>query len=43
MNRAATREASRLPDLWQYVPLECYVCALAIFVAAGLKLGGVLP
>lgn len=43
MNRAATREASRLPDLWQHVPLECYVSACAILLAAGLKLAGLLP
>ena len=30
-------------DLWQSVPLDCILCGLAVFLAAGLKLAGVLP
>ena len=30
-------------QLWQSVPLDCILCGLAVFLAAGLKLAGVLP
>lgn len=30
-------------DLWQSIPLECILCGLAVFLAAGLKLAGVFP
>lgn len=42
MNDIATREMIAR-DLWQSVPLECFLCAAAIFLAAGLKLAGVMP
>ena len=29
-------------NLWQSIPLECIVCAVAVFLAAGLKLAGIL-
>ena len=28
---------------WQDIPLELFVCAAAIFLAAGLKLAGIMP
>lgn len=31
------------PALWQSIPLDCILCGLAVFLAAGLKLAGVLP
>ncbi|WP_281276952.1 hypothetical protein [Methylobacterium radiodurans] len=42
MKTAALRRA-RSHDLWQAVPLECFVCAAAVFLAAGLKLAGFMP
>ena len=30
-------------DIWQSVPLDCILCGLAVFLAAGLKLAGILP
>lgn len=40
-HRGARRAVAR--DLWQSVPLDCILCALAVFLAAGLKLAGILP
>lgn len=42
MKTAALRRA-RPHDLWQSIPLECFVCAAAVFLAAGLKLAGLMP
>lgn len=30
-------------ELWQSIPLECLLCTAAVFLAAGLKLAGVMP
>ncbi|WP_430913419.1 hypothetical protein [Methylobacterium sp. sgz302541] len=44
MNDVATRAREAVSrDLWQSIPLECLVCAVAVFAAAGLKLAGLLP
>ena len=45
MNDIAERhaEARASRDLWQSIPLECLVCAAAVFLAAGLKLAGLMP
>ncbi|MDR7038980.1 MULTISPECIES: hypothetical protein [Methylobacterium] len=40
---APDASAARRPELWQVIPLECVVCALAVIAAAGLKLAGVMP
>ncbi|GBU18104.1 MULTISPECIES: hypothetical protein [Methylobacterium] len=42
---AGPRRSASLPgrDLWRSVPLECFVCAAAILLAAGLKLTGLMP
>lgn len=41
---AQRRERETMPPhLWQSVPLDCILCGLAVFLAAGLKLAGVLP
>ncbi|WP_331287203.1 MULTISPECIES: hypothetical protein [Methylobacteriaceae] len=38
------RAAARFRSLsWQDIPLELFVCAAAIFLAAGLKLAGIMP
>ncbi|WP_279603601.1 hypothetical protein [Methylobacterium sp. E-041] len=42
MDDIATREVV-VRDLWQSIPLECLVCAAAVFLAAGLKLAGLMP
>ncbi|GJE61177.1 hypothetical protein [Methylobacterium trifolii] len=42
MHDIATREVATR-DLWQAIPLECLVCALAVFLAAGLQLAGLMP
>ncbi|WP_281408321.1 hypothetical protein [Methylobacterium sp. WL6] len=42
MDDIATREVIAR-DLWQSIPLECLVCAAAVFLAAGLKLAGLMP
>jgi hypothetical protein len=42
MNDIAQREVIAR-DLWQSIPLDCILCALAVFLAAGLKLAGVFP
>ncbi|MCJ2060627.1 hypothetical protein MKL09_29420 [Methylobacterium sp. J-048] len=31
------------PNLWQSIPLECILGAVAVFLAAALKLAGILP
>lgn len=45
MNDIAQREAGRAVahDLWKSIPLDCILCTLAVFLAAGLKLAGVFP
>ncbi|AWN43513.1 hypothetical protein [Methylobacterium durans] len=44
LNRFAPEApASSRTELWQVVPLECAVCALAVIAAAGLKLAGWMP
>ncbi len=43
LQRTATREAAAPADLWQRIPLECWVSAFAVILAAGLKLCGVMP
>jgi hypothetical protein len=35
--------AASTPDLWQSIPLECILSAVAVLLAAGLKLAGLLP
>ena len=40
--RSAVRGAPQR-DLWQSIPLDCILCGLAVFLAAGLKLAGILP
>ncbi|HEV7440647.1 MAG TPA: hypothetical protein VGN94_13650 [Methylobacterium sp.] len=40
--RAALTESGRAGP-WQSIPLECIVCAVAVFAAAGLKLAGLMP
>ena len=45
MDETATRERcadAPTPALWQHVPLDFALAALAVFLAAGLKLLGVL-
>ena len=45
MNETATRERcadAPTPALWQHVPLDFALAALAVFVAAGLKRRGVM-
>ncbi len=43
MNDIAQRaEPAATPDLWQSVPLECILSAVAVLLAAGLKLAGLL-
>ena len=45
MNETATRARcadAPPPALWQHVPLDVALAALAIFLAAGLKLAGVM-
>lgn len=38
------RATARFRNLsWQDIPLEGFVCAAAIFLAAGLKLVGIMP
>ncbi|GJE12931.1 hypothetical protein FOHLNKBM_3987 [Methylobacterium longum] len=45
MNDIAQRAepSAATQDLWQLVPLECILSAVAVLVAAGLKLAGFLP
>jgi hypothetical protein len=45
MNDIAERhaEARASRDLWQSIPLDCILCAVFVFVAAGLTLAGVFP
>lgn len=45
MNDIARRDRrGMLPrELWQSIPLDCILCGLAVFLAAGLKLAGVFP
>ena len=44
MNDIAQRAESTAatPDLWQSIPLECILSAVAVLLAAGLKLAGLL-
>lgn len=44
MNDVAQRAepAAPAPDLWQSIPLECILSAVAVLLAAGLKLAGVM-
>jgi len=44
MNDIAERAEPRVAtqDLWQSVPLECILSAVAVLLAAGLKLAGLL-
>ncbi|GJE41953.1 hypothetical protein [Methylobacterium soli] len=41
--RRAARTGSGPAGLWPSIPLECIVCAVAVFAAAGLKLAGLMP
>ncbi|ACB25792.1 hypothetical protein ABID82_002520 [Methylobacterium sp. PvP062] len=34
--------AAATPDLWQSIPLECILSAVAVLLAAGLKLAGLM-
>ena len=43
VNRVASREASPPREIWQSVPIECFVTAALVILAAGLKLCGVMP
>lgn len=45
MNDIAERRAEAGParDLWQSIPLDCILCAVFVFAAAGLTLAGVFP
>jgi hypothetical protein len=45
MNDIAERhaEARAARDLWQSIPLDCILCAVFVFAAAGLTLVGVFP
>ncbi|KNY20487.1 hypothetical protein AKJ13_21985 [Methylobacterium sp. ARG-1] len=45
MNDIARRAeaTAATPDLWQSIPLECILGAVTVFLAAGLKLAGLLP
>ena len=45
MNDIVQREEREMArrGLWQSVPLDCILCGLAVFLAAGLKLAGILP
>ena len=38
----ATREVLAR-DLWRSIPLDCFLCVIAIILAAGLKLAGLMP
>ncbi len=44
MNDIAQRAepAAAAPDLWQSIPLECILSAVAVLLAAGLKLAGLM-
>lgn len=42
MDDIAMREV-HARGLWRSIPLDCLLCAAAVFVAAGLKLAGVMP
>jgi hypothetical protein len=44
MNDIAQRvePASTTRELWQSIPLECILSAVAVLLAAGLKLAGLL-
>lgn len=44
MNDIAQRAepAAATPDLWQSIPLECILSAVAVLLAAGFKLAGLL-
>ncbi|KAB1070472.1 hypothetical protein [Methylobacterium planeticum] len=39
----ARRTGSGRAEPWQSIPLECIVCAVAVLVAAALKLAGLMP
>jgi hypothetical protein len=45
MNDIAQRAepTAATPDLWQSIPLECILGAVTVFLAAALKLAGLLP
>ena len=45
MNDIAQRAepAAATQDLWQSIPLECILSAVAVLLAAGLALAGLLP
>jgi hypothetical protein len=46
MKHVATRSGAREAEpreLWQHIPLECFVCAAAILLAGGLRLAGLMP
>ncbi|WP_375462793.1 hypothetical protein [uncultured Methylobacterium sp.] len=42
MDDIATREMIAR-DLWRSIPLDCLLCAAAVFLAAALKLAGLMP
>ncbi|WP_232628056.1 hypothetical protein [Methylobacterium sp. Leaf118] len=41
--RLRRTEAAPRALSWQDIPLELLMCAAAIFLAAGLELGGLMP
>jgi hypothetical protein len=43
VTRTRRAEAKARDPSWQDIPLEVVMCAAAIFLAAGLKLAGVMP
>ena len=43
VTRTRRAEAKPRDSSWQDIPLEVVMCAAAIFLAAGLKLAGVMP